>query len=166
MRARCSARCEKSLIVDTSFLVWKVLPSPRDPAPSPGLVTRIAAQSGWMAPNLIVYETLNVMHRKRRAEFPGTIERRNAVRRGMVGALDLQVLDDTIISMAAEMSETTRCSSYDAVYLALARSTRKALLTADAGIAAHAIALKVPVYLMPNDLPSLERDFSAPKTTR
>ena len=151
------------MIVDTSTLIWSVdsLRSPPGPGPTPGLFGRIAAKTGWAAPELIRYELLQVIHRKRRAHLPGPIQARNALRDSLLRPLEIQPADEASEALAAEICERVGCSGYDAVFLANAGRRGQTILTADKGMAAHAAALNIPVYLMPRDLPRLERDFPA-----
>jgi predicted nucleic acid-binding protein len=84
----------------------------------------------FVAPELILIEVAHVLQRKRRGGYLTAVEAKALwadMRRTPIDLLS--IADD--IAAAIELAEEHNVSAYDALYLAVARRTGAALLTAD-----------------------------------
>lgn len=147
------------MIADASILFWRATEGSLDSRAEETLI-RSQEASPWLSPSLAVFELGNVVHRKQKSRLGGDKITRKAIFRTAEAytARASPTLDD--LGETADVCESIGISFYDASYLQLARSLGKPVLTTDRGMAAHARALGLTAYCLPEDLDRLRNDLS------
>lgn len=150
------------MIADASALLFLGLRESAEPILHERLrrsFVRIHQREGLQAPPVLAYELGNVIHRKRARDAGSTLDERSILLEKTAKMADPNAESTSLRRRTGELCERLRISFYDAAYLAHAEATTRSIVTADAGLQAHAEALGLRAYLLPRDLGRLEADY-------
>jgi len=119
-------------VIDASvFIKWVVAEDDSDKALMVWQQAR-ADRTSMAAPDLLLYETGNILVRKKGFEVQDV---KRTIRLLIESDIDIRPLNTALILQAVEMADATGCSVYDGTYLALTRELNGTLVTADRRLA-------------------------------